>query len=741
MKVHWVILFGLLACDRTGITLDSTDTTEDTSTRVGDSSIDTHTDTATDSLCDEDVEIFETHVWAPVLERYCTGCHVADGMASFTDMVLDPDDMLHNLRQVSPVADRLLTKPTGLHENGHTGGALVVPDTEEWAALEFWVDWTEGICEEPETVCGDTPLPRRLWRIDHDQYKDTITDLLGITTVLSRDFAPDTHVDGYANDADALLVTGLLADHYRETAEILGGAADIVELLDCVPEEGAITLCAATGIEGFGLRAFRRPLTEAELNRYLTLWAVIAEESGFYEGLRWVVTAMLQSPHFLYRSELGIDNGDGTYTLTDWEVASELSYLLWGTMPDEELLAAAEAGELHTTEQIEAQLLRMMGDDRALDTVADFFDAWLQLDQIQTVSRDDLDADLRDAMAEQTHETVTELAREDATLADLMTGTGTWMPAYLASHYGTEETGWIEQDGVQYGGLLTHGSVLTTYALSDGSSPVHRGVLVRERMLCEELPPPPPNLDTSPPATDAAGTTREKYEIHASLPECASCHALIDPIGFGFEHYDHLGVWRADEEGQSIDASGSIDNDTFDGVHDLATTLLDDPRFRACYVESWRRWGFGTEACADDPGELGIIAPLRELTARSSFTVRTGDGTQGDTAATGQRLTSAEVEAIAASLGEISLGETTPIEFGTVDTLIWLAGFCQNVTVTNTTADPIVWEIRMEVPGNITTNWSSAYSIDGDEHVFVGGTWNADLDGYDSASFGFCALR
>jgi len=584
-------------------------------------------------------------------------------------------------------------------------------------------------------------LPRRLWRIDHDQYKNTIKDLVGISTVHNKAFAADTHVDGYSNDAEALLVTGLLSDHYREAAEDLGGAIDIAEMLDCTPIEGEVTRCAAHGIEDFGLRAFRRPLTSHDLNTYLGLWAAVAEESGFYEGMRWVVKAMLQSPHFLYRSELGEENSDGTYTLTDWEVASELSYLLWGTMPDDVLFEAAAAGELRTPEQIDAQVQRMMADDRAVSRVSTFFNDWLKLDQLETVSRDDIDGDIRDAMAEQTSETVMELARQDASLATLLTGTGTWMPEVLANHYGIENTGWIEQDGDKYAGLLTHGSILTTYALSDGSSPVHRGVLVRERLLCEELPPPPPNLDASPPATDEAGTTREKYEMHSALPECASCHNLIDPIGFGFEHYDHLGRWRADEDGQTIDASGAVDGVAFDGVQDLAATLLDEPRFRACYTESWRRWGFGAEACSDDPGELKLLDPLHELTNRSAFATRSGDGNEGSSFAVGTRLSDADVDAAAEAFGDITLGHSNSIEFGSVDTLVWLTGFCHTVTVTNTTPDSIIWEIRFEVPGTITTNWSSNYTIDGDEHVFTGGEWNAELAGYKSATFGFCANR
>ena len=160
-------------------------------------------------------------------------------------------------------------------------------------------------------------------------------------------------IDGFPNDVDALLVSGLLADQYRAAAEDMASVADISGMLSCVPEEGAVTQCAAQTINDLGTRTFRRPLAADELTVYLELWADVAAEDGFFEGIRWVLAGMLQSPHFLYRSELGAPCGDGeSYVLTDWEVASALSYLIWGTMPDDELFAAAASGELGTPEEI-----------------------------------------------------------------------------------------------------------------------------------------------------------------------------------------------------------------------------------------------------------------------------------------------------------------------------------------------------------------------------------------------------
>ena len=261
-------------------------------------------------------------------------------------------------------------------------------------------------------------------------------------------------------------------------------------------------------------------------------------------------------------------------------------------------------------------------------------------------------------------------------------------------------------------------------------------------MLCEHLPPPPANLDTSPPATDADGTTREKYAVHSSLPECASCHDMIDPIGFGFENYDHLGRFRTEEVGQPVDASGDVDGRSFDGVADLAELLVEEDRFRACFVETWRRWGQGTESCADDAGDVGIIDPLRELTTRASFTQRVAAADEGATRAQGAGLSSDEILSVVDAVGEVLPGGASAgIEFSLVETTTWPGGFCSDGTVTNTTDAPIVWSVRGSVSGVITSIWNAEYEVDGEDHVFTGVGWNAELAAFGSTTFGFCGSR
>ena len=594
-------------------------------------------DTGAETLCPEDVDL-EERVWDPVFSTYCVGCHVSDGPAAGTRMVFKPGDMLHNLRAASGVVDLLLLKPTGLHEAGMPAVRLFFQRLKPGKHSNSGSTGPTASVKKERKGARMDPYRGDCVALDHSEYQRTIEDLLGIATDHADTLAPDVAIDGFPNDVDALLVSGLLADQYRAAAEDMASVADISGMLSLCPRGGgAVTQCAAQTINDLGTRTFRRPLAADELTVYLELWADVAAEDGFFEGIRWVLAGMLQSPHFLYRSEAGHLQGGESYVLTDWEVASALSYLIWGTMPDDELFAAAASGEPEHLGEIEVQADRLLADDRALETAADFVEIWLHLDRLATVSREGLTWELQEAMREQTRETVKTLVSEGAPLSALVAGTQSHIPDTLAAHYGLSESGWVSLDGERYGGLLTHGSLLTVFALADGSSPVHRGVAVRERMLCEHLPPPPANLDTSPPATDADGTTREKYAVHSSLPECASCHDMIDPIGFGFENYDHLGRFRTEEVGQPVDASGDVDGRSFDGVADLAELLVEEDRFRACFVETWRRWGQGTESCADDAGDVGIIDPLRELTTRASFTQRVAAADEGATRAQGGR--------------------------------------------------------------------------------------------------------
>jgi len=695
--------------------------------------------------CPEDEAVFTEQVWTPVLGQQCVGCHVAGGVAGSTEMVLDPEDMIASLRAAAGVVDRIVEKPTGQHADGHAGGTLIDVDGEEARALQFWVDWVGGDCTVPEALsCEDEPGARRIWRLTHAEYDRTILDLVDVDLAAGTSFAADVSVDGFRNDAEALTVSSLLADQYRTAAEDIAAAVTVDDLLPCSPEEDGASMCSVRFIVDFGQQAFRRPLNQDEVEAYTALWANVASEDDFDTGIRWVITAMLQSPHFLYRSELGLLNDDGLWSLTDWEVATELSYLLWGTMPDADLFEAAEAGTLGTRAEIRDQVERMAADPRTLDTAASFVRTWLQLDLLQTVSREGLSDDLRASMLDETDLLVTDIAEIGGTLEDLMRSRVTHVDETLRDHYGYESTGWVTLDGETGGGLLTQGSVLTTYALATGSSPIHRGVLVRERMLCEDLPPPPAELDTSPPEVDPSLSTRDRYAEHSDNPACASCHDKIDPIGFGFESFDGLGRYREMDGVHPVDATGDVDGDGFDGLSELAEVLLDDSRFRSCFVETWRRWGTGGESCADDPGEIGFMAPLDEITERVAFRIRAEDDASEDQAslAVDSELTDELLIEIAEAFGDVDTGGggsgTSGVDFDLEVNSEWPGGFCMDGLVTNLSSGTVLWEVRGTVPGTITSIWNADYTIDGTEHIFVGVDWNEELAPGGTAEFGLC---
>ncbi len=725
--------------------------------------------------CPADADAFERLVWQPVLASPCATCHVPDGQAAATRLVFT-GDLAHDAEVAAVVAREdaagtslLLAKPLGLVSHG--GGTLIAEGSTQAEALRFWVEWSRGerTCDAPDAIActAEGPGARQVRRLTPEELDNTIADLLDVDAD-TESLAADDVVGPFANNAAALDVSGLLADQLRALAEEVAWSANLQAMLPCDPETDGQAPCAALFIEDFGLRAWRRPLTQDDVDRYVALWEDAATDEGFLEGLRWVVAAMLQSPHFLYRMELGERDGDG-YRLTGWELATELSYLYWRTTPDAELLAAAADGSLDTAEGRAAQVARLRADARAAETVADFVDAWLQLDDLDLVTRDAatypaFSADIRAAMRGETRRLVQDVAT-DGTLGELFEARHTWLTPELAAYYGVDAPGTVGQDGYgrveldgdTYGGLLTQGSLLATWALPTTSSPVHRGVLVRERILCQDLPPPPANLDTSPPPMDASLSTRERYGDHAAVPACAACHDLIDPIGFGLEHYDGVGRWRETDGEHTIDASGEIVGSphttaTFDGAMALGALLGRSPDVQACYARMWTVWGTGVadtesltcaaESLAGDAaaGDLPLLAPRDALVSLEHFARRTGGAEEGDTFAAGDRVDDLVLPADDGPWSEVPWEETVTWSEETSD---WGTGYCTTLTVTNVSDEAVDWVVRTDVPGTVSSSWCVTMTEDGDAWNLSGssGCGNVTLDPGASTSAGWCGTN
>lgn len=482
---------------------------------------------------------------------------------------------------------------------------------------------------------GDAPI-RRMTRTEYD---NTVRDLLGDTTDPARDFVPEEEALGFNNQAKTLGVTQILAEEYMEASEKIAARAvqKLPALVGCDPAKIGDDACASTFIASFGERAFRRPLEKDEVSRLMGVFDWGRQQNDFATGIRLVVEAMLQSPHFLYRVELGMPDpvAPGVVKLTPWETASRLSYLLWNSMPDDQLFAAAEQGKLSSPADVEAQARRMLDDPRARHAVENFDFQWLGLRNIETLNKDpktypDYDPSLRPLWRNETLAFLDYVVFDgEGDLGTMLTAPYSMMNEQLASFYGVsglKGAGFqrVELDPKQHAGFLTQASVLAVNAKPNQSSPVHRGKFVREQLLCQLLPPPPNNIQIKAPDPDPNATTRERFSEHSTNPACAGCHHLMDPIGFGFESYDGVGKWRDSDQGLPIDASGAIyeseDVDgPFDGPVELAHKLAESDQVRACVVKQWFRFGYGR---AEEKADSCSLSKIQEAFRASGYNIK-----------------------------------------------------------------------------------------------------------------------
>lgn len=515
-------------------------------------------------------------------------------------------------------------------------------------------DSADGDDGEPST-CGGSVLgaPAPLRRLTHWEFDNTVRELLGDDARLGEGFPTEASEIGFDNQAAALSVSSLLAEDYMDAAETLAANVDLDTLLPCDPAGGE-DACAEQWIEDFGQRAYRRPLTGSQHDRLVSLYQGAKADHGFDVAIELVLQTILQSPYFLYRVELGMPDPDdaGAVPLDDWEIATRLSYLLWGSMPDDVLFAAAEAGELQDPDAIAAQAERMLDDPRARATVDSFHRQWLRLDDIDTMTKDpaiiaDLDDATRASIKSTTLAFLEDVVFDGAgDLGTILTASYGFVDDETADLYGVAPPGTsiptrVDLPAGQRAGLLTQPSLLAITSKADQTSPVQRGAFIQARLMCTTLPEPPPDVDTTPPEVDPNATTRERFEQHSSDPTCAGCHALIDPVGFGLEHYDAMGRWRDTEAGLPVDASGTLPTldgkVDFDGAVELASILADQQQVRQCFVQQWFTFAHGRGPDDADECSLEVLdeafldsdqdvrSLLVALTRTESFRFREGN--------------------------------------------------------------------------------------------------------------------
>jgi hypothetical protein len=481
---------------------------------------------------------------------------------------------------------------------------------------------------------NNVPGPRLLRRLTSVELANTLQDLFQDAAVPKTTALADAEVLGFRVDAAQLVVRDLSAQQLSDYAEEVAQWAvtnKLATLSTCATNDAG---CRQTFIKAFGRKAFRAPLSDAQVRAYDGLFAA---EPTFAEGASTLITAMLQSPNLLYRRELGTPDPakPGQFVLTPHEVASSLSYLLTQGPPDAQLAQAADMNLLSTPAQLDAQAERLLRSSRGRKTLGTFVRGWLGVEKLESLVKDDklfpFPEELRKDMLGETEALFVEVFDRSGTMTDLLTAPYSFVNLNLSRFYGVPSaaggTGFIRvmRPAAQRDpGVLGHASLLATHATGGDSSPVKRGKLVRTRLLCQTLPDPPQDVDTMLKPAMASQTTRQRNQQHTENPACAGCHSVMDPIGFGFERYDGFGRRREVENGTPVDSSGVLTGTStgevrFDGVGELAAALAQSQEAKACMVRYWSYFAYGVASWPQDAcTQQNLVAEA----ARSQFSLK-----------------------------------------------------------------------------------------------------------------------
>lgn len=532
--------------------------------------------------------------------------------------------------------------PDGADDEGGSGDGMGEDD-----------DGSDGEPADPTVDCagvGAGLAPMR--RLTKAQYDNTVRDLFDGVVEPGPTFPVSVIHEEYSNNPAANVVSLSAAEDILLAAEHAG--QQVVDGIDGIVSCDPGPACAEGFIDDLGRRAFRRPLTSTERQALLDVYAQVEAEEGFADGIGTVVTVVLQAPQFLYLVEEGVGEVEaGVIELSDHELAARLSYLLWDTTPDEQLLDLADAGQLHDPEVLREQAERLLADTgRSGPAIDRFFREWMHFDGVPAYEKDDAqfpayDDALATSMDEELSRFVGGVLRSDApTLRTLLTSPVTEVDATLAAFYGVQAPAdgqWAEVTlpEAERPGLLSRPALLAEHSTASSSAPIFRGRLVRTQLMCDVIPAPPDDAMANAPEYPEGATEREKTEILMEHMNCGACHGLMNPIGLGFEHYDAAGAFRAlDVDGEPVDDRGEILGGAeglagqFEGVAELGQRLADSEQVTACFARQLYRHSLGLEAaqtlaCASEPIEQAFVDAggdiptlLLELTQSNAFRMR-----------------------------------------------------------------------------------------------------------------------
>ena len=454
-----------------------------------------------------------------------------------------------------------------------------------------------------------------LRRLTQEEYRNSISDIFGSEIEVRGVFEPTIRVGGLqAASTTVLSVTPVGFESFTKMADSIAvqvTAEKYRSKLPCAPKDAKAADDACTGqiLSHYGMMLFRRPLANDEVKSRVALAHGLAEkQKDFYAGLRYGLASLLQASDFVFRKEMATPAADKkSFTLDPYSRATRLSYLLWNTTPDHELLDAAQKGDLNTQAGLDKQVDRLMASPRLEVGMRAFFNDMMELDTFDTVSKDSIlypkwGSAIANSAKEETLRTMIGLTlKENGDVRDLMTTRKTYVNRNLAAIYQLpfSFTGeWVPYEfpaDSGRSGLLTETSMLAMFSHPGRSSPTKRGVALMDIMLCEPTPAPPANVDFSV-VNDTSGalkTVRERLMAHAGNPTCASCHNHSDPIGLTLEGFDTIGGRRTKENGAVIDVSAAIKGDKFAGGEGLGKYLHDNPKFPACVARKLFAYGRG----------------------------------------------------------------------------------------------------------------------------------------------------
>jgi hypothetical protein len=602
----------------------------------------------------------------PILETAgCRNCHNPEGVASATRLRFPDRDtplprveafgrsLVELVDQKNPEKSLLFLKPTA--RIAHTGGERIPKNSPEEAVLKTWIGYLAGLSEtertaalryKEEEAAGRGVAPSVvLRRLTNSQYNNTVRDLMKDSLSPANGFPPEDFVNGFKNQYQALTVSPLLAEAYGQAAERLAADAfrrgDYHGLIPCKPASNNDAACRSKFIQSFGRRAFRRPLEAEEMARYSTIFR---SQGEFLKGAQAVIEAMLQSPSFIFWMEQTPNPKWKAYA-----TASYLSYSLWNTTPDNLLLDAAAEGKLDTAADVERMARRMLDDPRAKDGLDEFVSEWLRFDRALEAARERryfplFSRDLAVAMTEGARRFVGDLVWNDRNFMQVFTADYGFPNSDLAAVYKVSPPA-RDFERVTFpaeserAGLLGQALFLTLTSKPEDTAPTGRGLFVREQFLCQQVPPPPPTVDTNLPPVDESKplTNRQRLAAHTDNKVCASCHSLVDPIGFGLEKFDAIGMRREQQKllfypsGHAarrakpkevlldLDTTArvaGVANSDFTSARQLGELLARTPQCQECIVKQVFRYMAGR---SETPADRPVLNRVLEAFRKSDF--------------------------------------------------------------------------------------------------------------------------